>query len=69
MGWHTQIGFPILSVITLLPLAGVLLILLFGKGRPLVYKVIALVVTLVSLALSVLMLVKFDTARVAMQYT
>jgi len=69
MGWNTQIGFPILSVITYLPLAGVLLILLFGKGRPLVYKVTALVVTLVSLALSVLMLVKFDTARVAMQYT
>jgi len=36
MGWQDQIGFPILSVITYLPLAGVLLILiLHGLRRPL----------------------------------
>ena len=37
MSWSGQIGFPILSVITFLPLAGVLLILLVGRGRPAVY--------------------------------
>ncbi len=52
MGWHQQAGFPILSVITYLPLVGVLLIAAFGKGRPLFYKVVSLVVTLAAFVLS-----------------
>ena len=53
MGWHQQAGFPILSVITYLPLAGVVLIALFGKGRPLFFKVVSLVVTLAAFGLSI----------------
>ena len=45
VSWHDQIGFPILSVITYLPLAAWRSSLLFGKGRPGFYKVVALVTT------------------------
>ena len=38
-------------VITYLPLAGVVLIALFGKGRPLFFKVVSLVVTLAAFGL------------------
>ena len=68
MSWQEQIGFPILSVITFLPLAGVLLILLFGRGRPSVYKAISLLVTLGAFALALLMMVVFDTEAQGMQF-
>ena len=68
MTWSDQIGFPILSVITFLPLAGVVLMLLFGRGRPQVYKVIALVSTLAAFALSIWMMVAFDTGAKGMQF-
>jgi NADH-quinone oxidoreductase subunit M len=66
--WNDQIGFPILSVITFLPLAGVLLMLLVGRGRPAVYKVISLIVTLAAFVLSIVMLVVFDTKAPGMQF-
>jgi NADH-quinone oxidoreductase subunit M len=66
--WQDQIGFPILSVITFLPLAGVVLMLLVGRGRPQVYKVIALLATLAALALSVWMMVAFKTRAPGMQF-
>ena len=68
MTWSAQIGFPILSVITFLPLAGVVLMLLFGRGRPQLYKVIALVSTLAAFALSIWMMVVFDTRAKGMQF-
>ena len=68
MSWSGQIGFPILSVITFLPLAGVVLILLVGRGRPGVYKVISLLVTLAAFVLSVWMLVAFRTKLPGMQF-
>jgi NADH-quinone oxidoreductase subunit M len=68
MGWHAQVGFPILSVITYLPLAAVLVILVAGKGRPQFYKITALVATLLAFVLSVVMLLKFQTGNPAMQY-
>ena len=68
MTWNDQIGFPILSVITFLPLAGVLLILVLGRGRPAVYKGISLAVTLAALALSVWMLFAFKTKLPGMQF-
>jgi NADH-quinone oxidoreductase subunit M len=68
MSWSDQIGFPILSLITFLPLAGVLLMLLFGRGRPAVYKGIALAATLAAFVLSVVMLLAFDTQASGMQY-
>jgi len=69
MSWNDQIGFPILSVITFLPLVGVVLILLFGRGKPGVYKVVSLVVTLAALALSVVMLTRLHTNLPGMQFT
>ena len=49
MTWQHQIGFPILSAITYLPLVGVALILLLGKGRPTFYKVVSLVVVVLGI--------------------
>ena len=68
MTWQSQIGFPILSVITFLPLLGVIAMLLVGRGKPQVYKVIALIVTLAAFVLAILMLVKFDTHAHGMQF-
>ena len=58
MGWHQQAGFPILSVITFLPLLGVALIALFGKGRPQFYKVVSLIVTFAAFVLATVMLLR-----------
>ena len=68
MGWHAQIGFPVLSLITWLPLAAVLVILVAGKNRPQLYKIVALVATLAAFALSIWMLLKFQTRTPGMQY-
>jgi NADH-quinone oxidoreductase subunit M len=68
VGWQEQIGFPILSLITYLPLLGVLLILLVGRGRPAVYKGIALVTMMIALALSIVMMAVFDTNAHGMQF-
>ncbi|HUK77412.1 MAG TPA: NADH-quinone oxidoreductase subunit M [Thermoleophilia bacterium] len=69
MGWHQQAGFPILSVITYLPLVGVVLIALVGRGRPTLYKVVALVVTLAAFVLSAVMLLRLHTHLPGMQFT
>ncbi len=68
MSWSTQVGFPILSTITFIPLLGVALILLVGRGRPQVYKVISLAVTLGAFALALWMMLAFDTAARGMQF-
>jgi NADH-quinone oxidoreductase subunit M len=68
MSWSDQIGFPVLTVITFLPLAGVLLILLVGRGRPQVYKVISLVATLAAFVLSAWTLVVFKVKLPGMQF-
>ena len=65
MTWQDQIGFPILSVITYLPLAGVLLILLVGRGRPTVYKTIALISTVAAFVLAVRVAVLLRHERAA----
>jgi len=61
-------GLPILSTITFLPLAGVLLILLFGRGKPQVYKVISLVATLAAFVLSAWTLFAFKAKLPGMQF-
>jgi NADH-quinone oxidoreductase subunit M len=58
----------VLSVITFLPLAGVLFILLAGRGRPQVYKVTSLVVTLAAFVLSVWTLFAFKPRLPGMQF-
>lgn len=68
MSWSDQIGFPLLSATTFVPLVGVLLILLFGRGKPGVYKAISLIVTLTAFVLSVVMLFAFEIDRPGMQF-
>jgi len=68
VGWHQQAGFPILSVITYLPLVGVVLIALFGKGRPRFYKAVSLVVTLAAFVLATVMLVRLNIHLPGMQF-
>ncbi len=68
MGWHQEIGFPILSLIVFLPLVGVLLMLLVARGRPNTYKIISLVVTLASFVLAAVMMFKFNTKAHGMQF-
>ena len=69
MGWNEQIGFPVLSVLTFLPALGAVILLLFGKGRPLFYKIVSLAVTLVSLGLAVWMLLVFEKDSGRLQFT
>jgi NADH-quinone oxidoreductase subunit M len=68
MSWNAQIGFPILSIITFVPLVGVVFMLIAGGKRPAVYKTIALVSTLAAFALATLMLFKFRTQAGGMQF-
>ena len=69
MTWNDQIGFPVLSLITFLPLIGVALMLLVGRGRPVVFKTIALVVTVAAFLLATWMLFAFDLNARGMQFT
>jgi NADH-quinone oxidoreductase subunit M len=62
-----QIGFPLLSVVVILPLAGGLLALLLGKNRALA-RAWALLVTLVDLALAGVVWGFFDYGRAGMQF-
>ena len=68
MSWQHQAGFPLLSVMTYLPLAGVLVILAVGKGRPQLYKITALATTLGAFVLSLVMMLRIDTQLPGMQF-
>jgi len=62
-----QLGFPLLSIVIFLPLAGALGVLLLGRNRAAV-KVWALVVTLADLALAGALWAFFDYSRAGMQF-
>jgi NADH-quinone oxidoreductase subunit M len=62
-----QLGFPLLSIIIFLPLAGALVALLFGKNRT-ALKIWALVVTLADLALVGVLLGFFDYGEAGFQF-
>ena len=65
-------GFPVLSLLIFLPLAGALWVLFAPGGeaaRAANARVAALVVTLLEFALAVLIWVKFDNADPAFQFT
>jgi NADH-quinone oxidoreductase subunit M len=62
-----QLGFPLLTVVILLPLAGALVALFLGKNRS-VIKVWALIVTLANLLLACLLWGFFDYGRAGMQF-
>jgi len=60
-------GLPLLSIITFLPLIGVLAILV-ARGNDRAARVIALVVTLLDFALSLLLWARFDTSTADFQF-
>jgi NADH-quinone oxidoreductase subunit M len=66
-GFEEQIGIPILTVVTFLPSLGALIMLLF-RGKPVVYKTVALATAGITLALTVAMLFPFDESYPGMQF-
>ncbi len=66
--FQDQIGFPILSVMTFLPTLGGLLMLLFMRGRPTLYKWTALVTTGATFVLSLVMWAYFDRYTADFQF-
>jgi NADH-quinone oxidoreductase subunit M len=62
-----QLGFPLLSIVIFLPLAGAVVALFLGRNRAAV-KVWALIVTLVDLALACMLWAFFDYAAAGMQF-
>ncbi len=66
--FQSQIGFPILSVMTFLPTLGAVAMLLLMRGRPRLYKFTALAATGATFILSLLMLAKFDQYTADFQF-
>ena len=64
--WNEQIGFPILTLLIFLPLAGA--VSLWMRKDPRGARVEALVLSLVELALSLLLFVRFESGVPAMQF-
>lgn len=61
-------GFPILSALTYVPLVGAAIIFFWPKASPQAARWVALGASLVSLALSLVMLAGFDTNASGMQF-
>ena len=61
-------GFPILSALTYVPLVGAAIIFFWPKASPQAARWVALGASLVSLALSLVMLAGFDTSASGMQF-
>ena len=59
---------PILSLLVFLPLAGGLLVLLLGRGRDGLSRQLALVVSLATFALSLVLWLRFDSTSAAYQF-
>ena len=57
-----------LTILTFLPVAGAALMLLFMRGRPQAYKVTALVTSLFTLALAIVLAFQFDTGEAGFQF-
>ncbi|MBI2458429.1 MAG: NADH-quinone oxidoreductase subunit M [candidate division NC10 bacterium] len=62
------LGFPILSLITFLPLVGVVLLLLVGRERVRVIRNLAFLVSLASFAASLLLPLYYDRSTAAVQF-
>ncbi len=67
-GFAEQLGFRGLTYLTLLPVAGALIMLLFLRGRASAYKATALVTSLATFALSVYLYTQFKTDTAAFQF-
>ncbi len=62
-------AFPLLTTTLFMPLAGAIILLFFSSQRPTAMRACALVVMLLTFALSVLLFVLFDAAEPQMQFT
>src|ERR1043166_9819517 len=60
--------FPFISVLTLLPVIGGILVIGLGAGQKQLARRLALAFSLASLALAVVMWVRFDTASSVLQF-
>jgi len=67
-GFAQQLGFRGLTLVTFLPIAGALVMLLFMRKRPNAYKATALVTTVLTLALSVYLATQFKTGTASFQF-
>jgi NADH-quinone oxidoreductase subunit M len=67
-GFAEQIGFRALTLLTFLPALGALVMLIFMRGRPTAYKATALITSLAALALSLYMIIPFDTGTASFQF-
>ena len=65
--FQSQIGFPILTVLTFLPALGGLAVL-FMRGKPALYKSVTLAVTGVNFILSLVLIAYFDRYSADMQF-
>ena len=61
-------GFPILTTLVLVPAIGSVLVALTGRRRPEVVKLVALVIAVVTLALTIWLLAAFDTGEAGFQF-
>ncbi len=64
----TQIGFRGLSLLTFLPLAGALVMLVFMRGRPNAYRTTALVTTIATFGLSLFLATQFQSGTADYQF-
>ena len=64
----TQLGFRGLTFLTFLPVAGALVMLIFMRKRPNAYKATALVTSILTLALAVLLASRFQTGTAEYQF-
>jgi len=63
-----QLGFPILTTVTFLPLAGALLLVFIPKGREELLKRTCLVISLIEFAVSLPLFIYFDEEKAGMQF-
>ena len=65
---ESSAGFPILTALVLVPVAGALAVALAGKRRPELVKLIGLLASVATAAMSIWLMVKFDTGNDGFQF-
>ena len=65
---ESSAGFPILTALVLVPVAGALAVALTGKRRPELVKLIGLLASVFTAAMSIWLMVKFDTGNDGFQF-
>jgi NADH-quinone oxidoreductase subunit M len=68
LDFMTQIGFRGLTLLTFLPIAGALVMLIFMRGRPSAYKTTALVTSIFTFALSIYLVTQFQSGTAGFQF-